>query len=211
MEGRKQFTFYRSYYNGILKLPVEKRLAVYEAVVRYALDRIQPEGLDDMQDMAMVLITPTLDSGWEKAMAGRKGGKKTKDEFKQLSKGEKEEDIEKEVEKENKIEIENEIEDECPMARFEAFWDLYPVKLGKDKAREVWERLNPDSQAVCDGVRQWLQTEQWKEKDGRFIPRAAKFLEEEHYKQLPAGHIPPGASGVLGKAELEAIERLMRE
>ena len=154
----------------------------------------------------MILIKPTLDSSWEKAISGRKGGKKTKDEFKQLSKREKEEEVE--VEKE--IEIENEIEDECQAARFEAFWDLYPVKLGKDKALEAWKRLNPDGQAVCDGVRQWLQTEQWKEKDGRFIPRAAKFLEEEHYKQLPAGHIPPGASGVLGKAELEAIEKMMR-
>ena len=42
-----------------------------------------------------------------------------------------------------------------------------------------------------------------------FIPRAVKFLEERHYEQLPAGHIPVGACGVLGKAELEAIKSIM--
>ena len=122
MEGRKQFSFYRSFYNGILKLPPEKRLAVYEAVVRYALDRIQPEGLDDMQDMAMILIKPTLDSSWEKAISGRKGGKKTKDEFKQLSKREKEE----EIEIENEIEIEIEYEDECLSAQAPGWGFLFP-------------------------------------------------------------------------------------
>ena len=206
MEGRKQFTFYRSFYEAVNVLPREIRLGVYEALMHYALDKIEPEDLDCYQTSAFMLVRPILDSAWEKAKAGQKGGSTPKAKRKQNESKKK-----KENKKEDEIEIENEIEDECPMARFEAFWDLYPVKLGKDKAREVWERLNPDGQAVCDGVRQWLQTEQWKEKDGRFIPRAAKFLEEEHYKQLPAGHIPPGASGVLGKAELEAIERLMRE
>ena len=185
-------------------LPDAKRLGVWEALIAYALDQKMPQSLDPMQKMAFMLIKPTLDSGWDKAKAGQKGGSKPKANRKQNeSKGEKEEEDEEE--------IENEIEDECQAARFEAFWDLYPVKLGKDKAMDAWKRLNPDGQAVCDGVRQWLQTEQWKEKDGRFIPRAAKFLEEEHYKQLPAGHIPPGASGVLGKAELEAIANIMRE
>ena len=196
-------------------LSSEKRLAVWEAVIAYALDHKSPKGLDKMQRMAFRLMKPTLDSGWEKAKAGMNSGKARRTKREQnANKGEKEEEIEKENEKENKIEneIENEIEieDECLGARFEEFWDLYPVKLGKDKAMDAWQRLDPDGQAVCDGVRQWLQTEQWKEKDGRFIPRAVKFLEEEHYKQLPPGHIPPGASGVLGKAELEAIERVMR-
>ena len=83
------------------------------------------------------------------------------------------------------------------------------MKLGRDKALDAWKRLQPDPQAVCDGVRKWRQTNQWKKDRGRFIPRAAKFLEERHYDHMPAGHIPPGASGVLGKAELEAIKMIM--
>ena len=126
--------------------------------------------------------------------------------------GEKEEEgeSENEDEKENEIEIETE-NDSLWQEGFREFWELYPVKLGKERAEEVWKRLKPDADAVCDGVRQWLQTRQWTKDGGQFIPRAAKFLEERHYKQLPADYIPKGASGVLGKAELEAIERIMAE
>lgn len=213
MEGRKQFTFYRSFYVALLKLPRKKRLAPLEAVITYALDRKEPENLDDMQAMALDLIRPVLDAAWDKAMAGRKGGKKTKAEFKQLSKGEeeKEEEKEKETETEEEKETEYETEDERLRACFEAFWNLYPVKVGKRNALDVWLRLTPDPKAVCDGVKKWKQTKQWREDNGRFIPRAAKFIEERHYEHLPKDHIPMGASGVLGKAELEAIARVMAE
>jgi hypothetical protein len=205
MDSRKQFTFYRSFYEAVNVLPREIRLDVFEAIMKYALDKIEPEGLNCYQTSSFMLVRPILDSAWEKAEAGQKGGSTPKANRKQNeSKGEEEKKKEKEKKKEN------ETEDKCHGARFEDFWKLYPVKLGKDNAREVWERLDPDGQAVCDGVRKWLQTEQWREKDGRFIPRASKFLEEEHYRQLPAGHIPPGASGTLGMAELEAIERIMK-
>lgn len=203
MEGRKQFTFYRSYYEALLKLPQSLRLGALEAVIGYALDGAEPAGLDDMQEMAFLLIRPTLDAARKMAEGGKKGkpGKRSK-------KGcQKEGEKEKENETENKIEFEN--EDECLGPGFEEFWELYPVKLGKEKARDAWERLKPDGQAVCDGVKKWRQTQQWKKEQGRFIPRAAKFLEERHYEQLPAGHIPVGACGVLGKAELEAIESIM--
>ena len=191
---------------ALKKLPEEKRLAVLEAVIAYALDCKQPEGLDAMQDMAWILIKPTLDSAWEKAKAGVISGKTRRAKREQnANKGEKEE------EKEKENEIETETEDECLPAGFGQFWAIYPVKLGKENALQVWERLRPDTEAVYDGVKKWRQTKQWTKDNGRFIPRAAKFLEERHYDYLPENHIPPGASGVLGKAELESIERIMRE
>ena len=189
-------------------LPREIRLDVYEALMRYALDKIEPEGLNCYQTSSFMLVRPILDSAWEKAEAGQKGGSKPKAKRKQIeSKGEKEKEEEEEIENE----IETEIEDERLRASFEEFWNLYPVKVGKETAFQVWLRLRPKTQAVCDGVKQWLQTEQWIEDKGRFIPRAAKFLEERHYEHLPADHIPKGASGTLGQAELEAIAKVMAE
>lgn len=201
MEGRKQFTFYRSFYEAASKLSKRSRLGLYEAIMVYALDGIEPELTDNQQKAAFILVKPVLDAGRKKALAGQLGAAVTNRQ--KSGKGEKEEEIEKENEKEN------EIEDECMAGAFGEFWDLYPVKLGKEKAFEVWKRLSPDPQAVCEGVKNWLQTRQWEEQSGRFIPRAAKFLEERHYEQLPPGHIPKGASGVLGKAELEAIAKIM--
>lgn len=205
MEGRNSFTFYRSFYEAANQLSKRSRLGLYEAILAYALDEVETELTDKKQKAAFILIKPVLDTGRKKALAGQLGGSKPKAKRKQTgSKGE----IEKENEKE--LEIENEKEDECPGGvGFEQFWNLYPVKLGKDKAFEAWKRLKPDPQAVCDGVKKWLQTNQWKKDNGRFIPRAVKFLEEGHYTYLPGDHIPQGASGALGQAELEAVARLM--
>ena len=172
----------------------------------YALDSKEPEGLDGAQKAAFILIKPVLDASWKKAMGGVNSGK-TRRRSREDNANKREKEEEKEIEKEN----ENEIEDECREGAFGEFWDLYPVKLGKDKALDAWKKLRPDAQAVCDGVKKWRQTKQWKEENGRFIPRAAKFLEERHYEHLPGDHIPVGASGVLGKAELEAIARIMGE
>ena len=206
MEGRKQFTFYRSFYEAICALPKKSRLSVYEAIMIYALDSKEPEGLDGAQKAAFILIKPVLDASWKKAMGGVNSGK-TRRRSREDNANKREKEEENEEEKEN----ENEIEDECREGAFGEFWDLYPVKLGKDKALDAWKKLRPDAQAVCDGVKKWRQTKQWKEENGRFIPRAAKFLEERHYEHLPGDHIPVGASGVLGKAELEAIARIMGE
>ncbi len=211
MEGRKQFTFYRSYFQALSKLPRERRLSALEAVIGYALDGVEPEGLDDMQAMAFLLIRPTLDSGRKKAAGGKLGGSKTQAKRKDTaSKGEKEKEIEDEIEIEK--ELENELEDECLWREgFDSFWDLYPVKVGKANAIKLWQEMLPEAGAVCDGVRLWLRSEQWKRENGRFIPRAAKFLQEKHYLDAPREVIPKGASGVLGEAELEAIRMILAE
>lgn len=207
MEGRNSFTFYRSFYEAANQLSKRSRLGLYEAILAYALDEVEPELTDKKQKAAFILIKPVLDTGRKKALAGQLGGSKPKAKRKQTeSKGE----IEKENEKEKELETENE-DDSLYPAGFCEFWDLYPVKLGKDAALSAWNRLKPDPGAVCDGVKKWLQTNQWIKENGRFIPRAAKFIQERHYEYLPGDHIPMGASGVLGKAELEAIEMMMRE
>ena len=105
MEERKQFTFYRSYFEALSKLPRERRLGVLEAVIAYALDGTEPEGLDDMQAMAFLLIRPTLDTGRKKAAAGSAGGSKTQAKRKQKASKE-----EKEKETEIEIEIETDTE-----------------------------------------------------------------------------------------------------
>ena len=35
---------------------------------------------------------------------------------------------------------------------FAAFWDLYPVKIAGEAARNAWEQLRPSEQAVLEGV-----------------------------------------------------------
>ena len=135
---------------------------------------------------------------------------------------EKEVEIEKENEVEVEIEIENEIEKEslthmgsvplvCVRDEFDFFWEKYPLKLGKKQAWLVWKKLEPELDAVMTALDCWIRSQKWQTEAGRYIPRADKFLEEKYYEQPPKDAVPMGASGHLGKAEMEAIERLMHE
>ncbi len=71
---RKQFTFYRSYYESLLPLPKENQAAILLAVCAYALYETEPQDLTPVELMAFNLIRPTLDTARKKAQNGKKGG-----------------------------------------------------------------------------------------------------------------------------------------
>lgn len=239
MEKRKQFTFYWSFYEAIQKLPAEQAKECLWIVVTYALTGQMPEvEMEPAVDMALTLIKPVLDTARNKAeaiSASNKRRAKNKDKIQSDSNvgpmdvqsvsniaQEKENEVEKEVEKEVENEIEIELEKEsfthmgsvplvCARDEFDLFWDSYPLKLGKKQAWYIWKKDEPDLDAVMTALERWKRSRKWRADDGRYIPRADKFLEEKHYAVPPKEAVPTGASGYLGKAELEAIERLMNE
>lgn len=100
---------------------------------------------------------------------------------------------------------------------FTLFWEDYPNKSDRGDAWEAWKRLNPDAQTVAAikaGLAAWKQSGQWKDDGGRYIPSAAKWLEKRRWEWAPApvkGEIPKGASGQLGEAEMEAIQRVLAQ
>lgn len=215
---RNQFTFYRSFFEAMMKLPEEMWLAYLVNIVSYGLDGETMMKMNFTQDAMFELVKPNLDAARKKAEAGATGGRCGK-ASKQVSK--KENKKENEIEKEIEIEIETETETDCGKGKdapgrgsvwlgFEKFWDLYPVKIGQEEAWEQWQRLCPDADAVCESISQWMRTGQWLKEKGRYIPRASKFLEQEYYLQTPEVPATPQCCP-LGEAEMEAIEMIMRE
>lgn len=206
MEGRKQFTFYRSFYNAVKKIPPEHQLEFLLLIIRYALDHVEPKRIRRVLASEFELAKPNLDSAWRKAMAGSIGGKISKRgcaENKQTH-----EKISK-IKNKDKIEIENETETKV----FADFWNRYPVQIGKEAAEAAWVSVceEHDSIMICDRLEDWISSISWRLENGRFIPKAAKWLEEKWFLQQPPRSIPNGATGSLGKAELEAIQRLLEE
>ena len=199
MEGRKQFTFYRSYYDAVMTLPVKYRRRVLMALVEYALLEKMPTDLQSVEMACFILMKPTLDTGKSRSATGRNGGFAS---GKSRSKKEKEKEIE--IEKEIEYEYENSATED-----FESFWNQYPVKIGKQAALDAWKQVCPLSREVMQGLDRWLDSRQWKQEDGRFIPRAAKFLTEKHYLESPKQAVPMGATGNLGEAEIDAIRQVM--
>lgn len=204
MKGREQFTFYRSFYKAVMKLPKTRRLDMFLAIVRYGLDGEEPTELNDAQMGQFLLVKPNLDAAWRKAMAGAIGGKISKrGPAKKISKGE------KENEKETETEIETETEDEG----FRRFWALYPLKLGQLEAAQAYQTVCAchEENFILDGLKRWVDSAAWHREGGRFVPKPAKWLTEKWFLQTPAEDVPMGASGHLGEAELEAIQRLLKE
>ena len=106
-EKRKQFTFYRSFWESVQVLPKKDRLPILEAIISYALDGGEPKGLSQSQSAFFMLVKPNLDASRKKANSGKQGGSKRQANSKQT-----ESKKENEVEKENENEIEVEIEKE---------------------------------------------------------------------------------------------------
>lgn len=235
MENRKQFTFYRSYFEAIKDLGQKDQTAVLMAVCAYALDGTEPK-LSGSASAVFKVIRPTLDAGRRKAaggMAGRPGkdNKKTFGEVfpeggKILERYSEDTGKEKKKEKEGEKEIEKEIEKEnecyspCPLSeqekRFTAFWNAYPRKTGQKEAQDEWMRLNPDQNTaneIMDGLAGWNQTASWHREGGRYVPSASKWLFDQRWKWHPAPErsIPNGANGDLGEDELWAIHRTLND
>ena len=129
--ARKQFTFYKSYYDAISELPKKDQSALILAVCAYAIYEEPPKGLSIAASTAFKLIKPTLDSGRKKAENGSMKGKanESKDEANESkteakkskpkanakqgeSGSKKEKEIEKEYEFEYEVEVEAEGEEE---------------------------------------------------------------------------------------------------
>lgn len=155
---------------------------------------------------------------------GKKGGRPKKQEKPTKSDGFSEEPNQANK-KENENENENKNENERGIAHnahvdgtlFTRFWEAYPNKLGREKAWEAWKKLNPDhtmAEILISALECWKRSERWRNKAGdlQFAPRAEAFLSDEGYWKHPPGAegIPKGASGQLGAAELEAIQRVLQ-
>lgn len=73
-------------------------------------------------------------------------------------------------------------------ARFDSFWNLYPRKDAKSKAKEAWAKLETfgvDADLmihILAAVENQKLTEQWNRENGRFIPMAATWINQRRWE-----------------------------
>lgn len=209
MNNRGQFTFYRSFWDAVKGLPKKDRLPILEAIISYALDGKEPDGLSQSQSAFFLLCRPTLDSSRKKAANGKQGGSKPKANGKQTeTEGEKEREKEKEIEKEKEYECKRKRE-----ADFAAFWSAYPRKVNKQGAMKAFGKINVPVEVLLKALENHKRSAQWVKDGGEFIPHPTTWLNQRRWEEdLPEDKTAPkGASGELGQAELEAIQNLLAE
>lgn len=98
---------------------------------------------------------------------------------------------------------------------FARFWEVYPKKVGKKNAQKAFAKVTVDVQILIEAVQKQRLSSQWCKDNGQYIPNPATWLNEERWQDeldTNMGHKAPcGASGLLGEAELEAIQRVLKE
>lgn len=228
---RDQFTFYRSFFTALTHIRKKSaRADAYDAICNYALNGVLPDvdKLDASVVIAVELILPVLKTARKKA-----GAKvKQREEDFRVSSSQKKEDgrassarweenipangrkkKEKEAEKELEIEIEKENECSAREEGFDRFWENYPKKVGKQAAKKVFLETEVSLNTLLAAIREQRQSAQWQKAGGQFIPNPVTWLSQRRWedKLSPVGGVPKGASGVLGKAELENIQRMLKE
>lgn len=71
--------------------------------------------------------------------------------------------------------------------QFLAFWQEYPVKVGKPKALAAWNarKLDVDSVVVMAGLARWKSSKQWRKDGGEYIPHPTTFLNQRRWEDRP--------------------------
>lgn len=70
---------------------------------------------------------------------------------------------------------------------FWLFWQMYPRKIDKDRARRAWRKLSPAramANAILEGLRNWKKCDQWQEE--RFIPYPTTWLNGRRWEATPS-------------------------
>lgn len=66
--------------------------------------------------------------------------------------------------------------------QFDAFWIMYPKKVGKEAARKAWIKNKPDVDAVIKAI-QWQEvSSQWKK---GFIPNPSTYINQHRWLDEP--------------------------
>lgn len=70
---------------------------------------------------------------------------------------------------------------------FERVFTVYPNKLNRPEAWEVWRSLDPApdtvlTQTIVESIARWRQTESWRKQNGEFVPKLASFLRQRNWQ-----------------------------
>lgn len=238
---RTQFTFYESFFKAISRIKKKQdRADAYDMICAYALYQKEPD-LDTASDavaIAFELLRPVLDKAKERAESGKKGGSKPEANGKQneskpeanakqgkaASKKEKENEIEVEIDNIPPSEFCGELPSSPPPAAVLPLVDgtdfeisvetvaelsgLYPAVDVEQQLRNMrgWLWANPKNKKTKAGIMRFVNS--WLSREQNSARPASSQATGSRYGKPD---IPKGASGELGKAELEAIQRVLAQ
>lgn len=98
---------------------------------------------------------------------------------------------------------------------FDAFWAVYPRKVGKGDARKAFAKVKAPVSVLIDAVNTQKQSQQWLKNDGQYIPNPATWLNQGRWEdELPAVEAVKGVCGhpeTVSDAQLESLKEIYRK
>ena len=96
---------------------------------------------------------------------------------------------------------------------FDLFWSAYPRKVNKQGAWKAFQKVTVSVDVLLAALESHKKSSQWVKDGGSFIPHPTTWLNQKRWEEelVPDKTTPKGASGNLGTAELEAIQKLLKE
>lgn len=76
---------------------------------------------------------------------------------------------------------------------FDRFWSVYPNGKGKQAAKKAWDKLKPNlslCQQMSNALKWQVKTWEWTHDQGRYIPRAATWLNQRLWEENPDAYRP---------------------
>jgi hypothetical protein len=74
---------------------------------------------------------------------------------------------------------------------FDAFWEAYPRKVGKEAARKAWPKAADNLPAIIEALSWQRVSESWTKDGGTFIPHPATYLNGHRWEdEKPAPYTP---------------------
>lgn len=223
---RNQFTFYKSFLASARKLKKSSdREKFLMAVIEYALEGKEPENLPENCDVAFSIVLPVLDSSRKKAENASRGGsvsgKQTEangSKRKQTEANRKQEKEQVKEQEKEKEQVKEQLEQTQANAMLMELWDSYPVtRRGSfEDLCGIVDRLALTSEDIllaAANLEKWKESNEWVTDNGRYIPGIRKWIESGLWRAAPAparGSAVFGCGG-FGEAELEAIQRVLKE
>lgn len=68
---------------------------------------------------------------------------------------------------------------------FDEFWNAYPKKNSKGRAEQAWKKHKPNIDLVLNALAWQVESEKWQEKDGKFIPYPASYINAQAWLDEP--------------------------
>lgn len=209
---RKAFTFLRSFFEAACELK-EKSLQAdfFMAICNYALNGEEPECTGEVKAL-FILIKPVLDVSQIRAECGAIGGRKNKGKTRNKFKAEQNETEANEEQEEAtesnlegiyeyEYEYENDTkENSSKKSPFDTFWDEYPNRKGKGKAREAFKKAikKTNLETMLSAIQKQKHGSQWTRDEGKYIPYPATWLNQERWEdevEVDGGHRDGNATG----------------